>query len=278
MITVKATVVESSICITDTQCQTRSSRIRQVIIDKIQVVSSEICVAKWCAVGYVVTSGSTASQTAVECWGYGKRRCIRIVVASCTGCACSVVPNHIDSILGVVIGELGLAEQSQGAWTGDVDLFGVVARKNEDIVWDCVVWDRENGRLNTGELCFGADQEGSLGTALEWVLGWVLAFASAVGLRCTQKAQRKQGYEGFCDDHLDRGEGWRLARLGSDACLYTLYLVAVTEDLSSNHLDSASLSRIYYLLLHCQGKMLSPGASCGDFLGWFAEGEGGDGV
>jgi len=61
--------------------------------------------------------------------------------------------------------------------------------------------------LDAGEFCFGADQKCSLWTALERVLGWVLAFASAVGLSCTQETQGKQGKDGLCGDHLDGGEG-----------------------------------------------------------------------
>jgi hypothetical protein len=42
-----------------------------------------------------------------------------------------------------------------------------------------------------------------LWTALEWILGWVLAFASAVGLCCTEETQGEQGKNRLCGDHLD---------------------------------------------------------------------------
>jgi len=87
----------------------------------------------------VVASGSAASQTAVESRGYSECRCVCVIIASSAGCSCSIVPNHIDCVFGIVIGIFCLGEQSQGAWAGDIDLFGVVAWKNEDVVWDCVV-------------------------------------------------------------------------------------------------------------------------------------------
>jgi hypothetical protein len=63
------------------------------------------------------------------------------------------VPNHIDGVFGIVVWVFGLSEEGQGARAGYVELFGVVAWEDEDVVRDCVVGDGEDGGLDGGVFC-----------------------------------------------------------------------------------------------------------------------------
>lgn len=62
------------------------------------------------------------------------------------------MPDDVDGIGGGVVGTVGLAEEGEGGLAGDVQLFGVVAGKDEDGVGFCGgVGDAVDGGLDGGE-------------------------------------------------------------------------------------------------------------------------------
>lgn len=76
-------------------------------------------------------------------------------------------------------GQVGLAEEIEGRRACNVELLEIGACGNEDVVWDSVVWDGENGGLDAAERGTGvieADVDGAIGTALEGVGRLLLAF------------------------------------------------------------------------------------------------------
>lgn len=51
------------------------------------------------------------------------------------------MPENVDGIFGARFWVRGLAEEVDGAWARDVDLFGIVAGEDEDVIGGFVIWE-----------------------------------------------------------------------------------------------------------------------------------------
>lgn len=148
----EASVVKPSVSIRHAEGQTWSGSVRQIIVDEVQVVSSEVDVAERCICWNSEASRTRASQAGVQ------RRCNRqcgsvgiVVRASCCSSS-SIVPNDVHQVFRLVVRRRGHAEKCQRTWTGDVELLSVVSRLDQDHIRIVVVWYAENRVLNAGEV------------------------------------------------------------------------------------------------------------------------------
>ena len=152
LVAVKSAVVEAGIRIADTQCERGSSRIWQIVVDEVEVVGTEIGVAERRSWRHRVAIWSTTGGTGVQSGCDSQSASVEVVVGTGSCSTSSIVPYHVDQILGVERRVTGLSEQSDWTRTSDVDLLSVITRKDQDSVGVGVVWETEDRRLNRGEL------------------------------------------------------------------------------------------------------------------------------
>jgi hypothetical protein len=92
------------------------------------------------------------------------------------------VPDDIDSVPALVVWRRGLAKEVDWTWASDVDLLGVVARKDKDMVWRLIVRQAQYCRLDGRKVTAWSDEQCVFRTSVQWLFGGILACFS-VGCR-----------------------------------------------------------------------------------------------
>jgi len=152
LITQEASIVESTISVRHAEGQTRSGSVRQVVVDKIQVVRPEVNVAKRRICWYSEASGTRTSQAGVQ------RRCNRqgrsvgvVISASCCGPG-SIVPDDVHLVCCLVVRRRRHTEKCQRSRTRDVELFSVIPWLDQDHIRIVVVRDAEDRCLDARKI------------------------------------------------------------------------------------------------------------------------------
>lgn len=92
--------------------------VRKIIIDKVHVISSEIYTSKRRIRRNRKPSRPTACQRSVQCWCHSERTSVGVIEA---GDGCSP-PYNVDSVVGMILGIVGLSEEVGWALTCNVYL------------------------------------------------------------------------------------------------------------------------------------------------------------
>lgn len=121
------TRIESSIRIAYTQRQTRPGRIREIVIDDVEIIRSKVLVPERRVGGHRGTCWSRARQARIQSRCDGQRAGVCVVVATRRRRSRGVVPDEIHGVVFRVVWIFGLPEESEWSLAGDIDLFCIIS-------------------------------------------------------------------------------------------------------------------------------------------------------
>ena len=134
LIAKETAIIETCVRISHAKCQAGTIRVGRKIIDKVQVVGSEISVPKRGVWRNWKTCGATARQIGVEVRGDCQSGGIGIVAR-----ACDCRPDNVDDIATLVFDIASLSKEIDRPSSSDIHLLRVVARQNQDVCRRCRV-------------------------------------------------------------------------------------------------------------------------------------------